>query len=91
MGELDNGLQHADVAITNYNPHPSRVAIRERGLNAGVSCRCFTTLILMLRGYPHIGRQRLDEAMVLAQDDPYRQGRQVTTLPGNLPAIHSLS
>ena len=68
LGEFGSSRLHAEQGITLYDTQPCRPQASLSGLDAGVLCRRYAALSAWFLGYPDYARQRICEAIALAQE-----------------------
>jgi predicted ATPase len=67
-GELSLAHAHLEQGIALYEPHQHRTLAFRYGADPGVVCRFYAAVVLWSQGYPQQARQRMKEALTLAQE-----------------------
>jgi predicted ATPase len=73
--ELDQGMEHLEKAIAEYDPDQRRASPFRLGNDPGVVARTTSALLLWMYGFPDRAVKRSDEALALAE----RLGHPITT------------
>jgi predicted ATPase len=69
LGELAPALKHSKQLLALYDPQRHRAhAFLYGGYDPGVNCLGWTALILWVLGYPNQAIERINEALMLAQE-----------------------
>ncbi|MDH3601005.1 MAG: hypothetical protein OEU26_15390 [Candidatus Tectomicrobia bacterium] len=76
MGELVSARTHLEAGIRSYDPQHHRDLAFRHGMDLGVICRAALCTTLWLMGFTDQARQRLEEALTLADElvHPYSLG-----------------
>jgi adenylate cyclase len=67
LGELEDGHQHLENALTLYDPAFHGARVWQTGIEPGIFCRCELSRTLTMRGYPDAGLQVVREAVLAAR------------------------
>jgi tetratricopeptide (TPR) repeat protein len=65
MGEPAEASNHLEASLARYDQQAESPI---PGTDLGVMCRCYSALMLLVRGYPRLSKAEMDDALRLAHD-----------------------